>query len=421
MSEIPEPTLKPNYDFVVAGAGMAGALAAARLSQAFPGAAIAILEKDGVPGGRIAVGAGARWGFGLNAISSDLRDFIVNTASILDAERTLVLDAAPEPDTIGFLQAGGIHPVLRDEFYSAKGLRVFGAKKTGPELDQVAAFFQSDVASGAGTLAKRLTLPKRSPTVPALEKWGLVHGIPDVWQSDPLGLAQRADFYRTMCRGNWESAIEYLIEGRAELATRCRIVEADFAGGVWQLRTESGNTSTPALVVAQSPWDVLKWMPRKMIPSEVQVIGLKTQPVSLVVMGEEYEEPLDLPIRTFVPGESLQVVRNGTRLYYQATIDYEQSLDAPEVSKAVRRLRRARDKLAPWLGTKKRVREHISLLPTAWAQTTVAGDRRYQAKLEMKTINTKSLAFCGDAYGQWYHPDLNLIRSLLDMNEVFKT
>ena len=121
----------------------------------------------------------------------------------------------------------------------------------------------------------------------------------------------------------------------------------------------------------------------------------------------------DLPDVTIVPAERVQIIRSGEReLCFQATIDYELSLQAPAVIKAVKALKRARKKLQQIYPDTVSESGHVALLPVAWAQSPVHSDRRYLERLDKKSFQTPTLAFCGDAYGARYDGDANLIQSV---------
>ena len=122
---------------------------------------------------------------------------------------------------------------------------------------------------------------------------------------------------------------------------------------------------------------------------------------------------IEIPDVIIVPAEKVQIVRNGKdEICFQATIDYEMSLQAPAVVKAVKQLKRARKKLLalyPGLVTEG---NHVALQPIAWAQSPLHADRRWIERVGKKTFNSKNLAFVGDAYGTTYDGDANLAKSV---------
>src|SRR5690606_976179 len=104
------------------------------------------------------------------------------------------------------------------------------------------------------------------------------------------------------------------------------------------LETEKGPVLAGKLIVAQPPWQATAWLPRSCWPGHVLSLASKTKPVSVVVLAETLKQdaPEDLPDVVIVPAEKVQIIRNGVReICFQATIDYELSLQAPAVIKAV--------------------------------------------------------------------------------------
>jgi hypothetical protein len=92
------------------------------------------------------------------------------------------------------------------------------------------------------------------------------------------------------------------------------------------------------------------------------------------------------------------------------------SMDAPNVVKAIKRLKRGKRKLEQnFPELKFSEMEHLALLPTAWPQSPQALDRRYVKTLTPEKLATnEALYFCGDAYGPDYDGDLNLLRSVVN-------
>ena len=125
----------------------------------------------------------------------------------------------------------------------------------------------------------------------------------------------------------------------------------------------------------------------------------------------DIEKPL--PSTVLVPSEKVQVLIENSEICYQGTLHHEWSLQAPVVVKAVRRLKRARKKLhnsRPDLVTEG---EHLALIPSGWTQPTTVSEFKWQEKLAKHDFQSKSLVFCGDAYGCHTQGDLNVIDSVV--------
>jgi hypothetical protein len=140
----------------------------------------------------------------------------------------------------------------------------------------------------------------------------------------------------------------------------------------------------------------------------------KTKPVSIVVLSEQLKKTdVDIPDVIIVPSEKVQIIRNGERdLCFQATIDYEMSLQAPAVVKAVKSLKRARKKLQLLFPDAVSDTDHFALQPIAWAQSPIFSEKRNIDKMRKKGTTANDIAFVGDAYGANFDGDSNIISSI---------
>ena len=99
-------------------------------------------------------------------------------------------------------------------------------------------------------------------------------------------------------------------------------------------------------------------------------------------------------------------------------IDYEYSLDAPSVLKAIKSLRRSVKKLSNCYEELELEDEHISLYHVGWAQGGRMKDQQYVRNLKNQSFQVNPLYFCGDAYGPSYNPDENLMQSVLEVSSA---
>lgn len=262
---------------------------------------------------------------------------------------------------------------------------------------------------------------RKAASAEVLEHFASTFGIPDVWGASAAALAERARYYASgLYAGHWDEAIIQLTEREwfkkcVTVMVNTRVVTADFSNDVWTLATDAGAITARSLVVAQPPWQAIAWLKRAQWPAQLLHVASKTKPVSVVVLSEHIETPeMAIPDVLIVPSESAQIVRNGpNEIAFQATIDFELSMQAPAVVKAVRSLKRARKKLLNLYPGSVSETGHIALIPVAWAQPPAQSEKRWLLRAAKKPINTSSLAFCGDAYGESYDGDANVIKSLL--------
>lgn len=459
-----------NFDVVVAGGGMAGVLAAARIALARPDLKLAILEREPVLGGRLrGVGSGSKavHGYGLNAASDALFHLWQRTIEAGDSIESPddAAVAIPTPverrlSRIGVMAGGKIAEFPVDQWFTAKGARAMGGLAAAREWTEVEGIFRAgaSAASGADLLVEQVqdadgaeadddenhesegepvdkaahgpslakafaqVWPKtrKAASAVVLEHFALAFGIPDLWSATALAVMQRAHFHSgRLHTGIWDQAIQSLVNRpwfaqRVAVMTGTRLVDAVRENNSWRLTTDLGVIGAKSLVVAQPPWQVLAWLRRPHWPPQLLQVATKTKPVSAVVLADRLrrDEP-SLPDVLMIPSEGVQAIRSGAgEICFQATIDYEMSLSAPAVVKAVRGAKRARKKLAAMFPDLIVEDNHIALLPVAWAQPLSPGERRWIARITSKKAMLPGIAFCGDAYGTSFDGDANLTASL---------
>lgn len=454
------PAEPQSFDVIVAGGGIAGVLAAARLAAGRPELKIALLEKEAFLGGRARSTDGERqsYGYGLNAVSSRLYEFWDQTVRAAESEgedeaTASALDSylGRRHARLGVLAGSRIVSAAIEEWFTPKGARTLGGLSASRQWAEVETICRKGAAVAddadddeedgeaaeaaapakterAGAHAAKAhpfghhwSQTRKAPAAVVLEHFGSAFGIPDVWSSAPTALAERAAYHSgRLYAGACDEALGALAERAwfkraVTVFTSCRVVNAVKGDAGWTVTGDAGAFTAPSLIVAQPPWQATAWLPRTQWPPHVLQIASKTKPVSVVVLAEKIlVAPADLPDVTLVPAERVQIVRNGAdEISFQATIDFEQSLSAPTVVKAVKALKRARKKLLALYPGSVTESNHVALQPVAWAQSPSHTDRRSQARLGQKAINTKGLAFCGDAYGPSYDGDANLVGSVV--------
>ena len=120
-----------------------------------------------------------------------------------------------------------------------------------------------------------------------------------------------------------------------------------------------------------------------------------------------------------IPAEGVQAVRSSPdEITFQATIDYEISVQAPEVVKAVKRLKRARKKLLTARAGCMSENERIALVPVAWGQSAAVSEAKLLQRMAKSHISSANLAFCGDCYGASYIGDENVIKSVVSATNI---
>lgn len=421
----------PDYDIIIAGGGPAGVLAATRLSAQDPSLSILLVEKESDIGGRLRTTSPEkhRWAYGLNRVSDRLKDFCDAQLRHDPEGQDLPQFALSKQKEFGVLAAGEIDRIDLEHWFSPKGAKLLGGNPALRDWEHIEplvaeAFVEEHGEQSVSTVH---TAKRNSPAGAVLEHYAHFCGIPDWWSSNVRALAERTRFYSHGLHGaRWEDVLNKLLEpcvkhGSVKVETQCRVIGAAFENNLWTLETERGHFNAPKLIVAQSPWEAALWLPRSLWPSKLLSIATKTKPVSAVTLSEELlVANIDLPDVIIVPAEEVQILVNKSlgEVSFQHTIDFELSLQAPDVVKAVKKLKRARRKLLSAFPGCVTEGDHIALVPVAWSQSPHQADRRWFEKLEAKVLNSDHLAFCGDAYGQSYDGDENLVRSILSITET---
>lgn len=428
LSSSPETAAASAFDVIVAGGGIAGLLSAHKICTASPELRVVLLEKEPRVGGRMVTGGQAsEYGYGFHSVTPRLYEFW-NQALKSDPEA----DDLPSLINSRLTRASILAGNKLTEFDTAdlcneKGARALGGLAASRQWADVAALMKSE-NSFDETFAEVWKAPRKSPATLVLETYSQGFGITNIWETSPGGIAERASSWTShMYAGDWQKAFDALVKplierGQLSLQTNARIIDADYSKEQkrWTADTAQGSFSAPSLVVAQPPWTASQWLPKAFWPSSLATIVSKTKPVSAVVLSCPIEagDVTDLPQLVFIPAESVQATISSKEIVFQATIDYEMSVVAPDVVKAVKRLKRAHRKLSAALPEIKTGMEHVALMPVSWAQSPTLSERKHLDKLKMNAVQEHHLSFCGDAYGQSLDGDTNLIESVISASEA---
>jgi predicted NAD/FAD-dependent oxidoreductase len=441
------------YDIIVAGGGAAGVLAAARLATANPKLKIIVLEKEAHLGGRLksTTATERTYGYGLNAVSDQLFEFWSETLKQAGTDVNLSELVPDRQKSVGILAGNKLNHSDVDLWFSAKGARLLGgytASRQWPEIEEIlqkhagslddddegddsvsfdedapASTPKKDASARAGAshaFSHFWNKPRKAPAAVVLDHYSSAFGIPDVWSAAPSAIAQRAAFHAGgLHSGNWLPAFDALqnidvVKDSVTFETNCRIAKAEKKDDKWHVTSGSGTFTATKLIIAQSPWQAAFWLPRAYWPAHLLSLANKTKPVSVVVLSEQLKKSdIEIPDVIIVPAEKVQIIRNGERdLCFQATIDYEMSLQAPAVVKAVKALKRARKKLQLLFPDAVSDTDHFALQPIAWAQSPIFSEKRNIDKMRKKGTTAVDIAFVGDAYGANFDGDSNIISSI---------
>ena len=407
---------------IIAGAGIAGVLAANRLCQTLEHANILIIDKSPFPGGRIqAVNHSEQiWGGGLSYLSKQLIEYIQHSI-------TLDPDSAAVPDffkgrmnTGAILAAGKFQEFPLSECFSTIGAKALGGKAAAQTWAQFEKIFTADANAMDKKISRVWKDGKKSPAAAVMEHLSSLVGMVDVWQASPQSLKERIDYLHSgLYTGPWEDILDLLLQAplnskKLEQIYSCRIITASQQEDLWNLTTEKGLVKGKSLLVAQSPWHAAEWLQHADQPTPVLQLALKSKPTSAVNLNLKLKDPCEIPDLIYVPAEGVQIIqRDEKTLCFQTFIDFEHSLDAPSVLKAIKRLKRARKKIQIANASISGEDEHLALISVAWPLSAHVNEQKLLDKLkDPQNFQSKHLSFCGDSYGGDYSPDTNLVKSL---------
>lgn len=408
-------------DVIIAGAGLAGLLTLCELSRRHPNWTFALVEREPWIGGRLRLSSREHgsWSCGLHAIGAELFDYVQSVLQSSDAE---ILQS--------FHPRAGFGVLAAQKITTAKGTSILApdvAKAVGGtaatrdwamllELMEKEAATEQEHAQAFNQVWKG---DKKSAALIVLEHLAHLWGVPELSPASAQVLAARAlQSAKGQWTGPWDRLFEPLIgelrsQDRLSVHTRAQIMAAKYEDKAWQLATTVGPIRGERLVVAQSPWEATPWLPKDVWPSKLLNIASKTKPVSLVILSQHRtDDKADLPQTLMIPAEEVQVQIDAKQICYQATLNFELTVQAPAVVKAVKRLKRARKKLETVMPELKSEGEHIALLPVAWAQTVAPAEQRWLEKMDGANVQRSHLGYCGDAYGAEPDSDRNLMASV---------
>ena len=410
------------WDYIIAGGGISGTLCALKLISKKPDAKILMLEKDSRVGGRLRVSDHTQsHGFGLHGVHPNLKDLLFE---LMKDEKLCTMDRQPyeSPSKIALLAANRIteideHPISKSGFRSVGGA---AASKNWQE-------FETNVLNIEETdkpVSQLWKTSKKSAGVIVMQHLGRLMGIPDFLATAPQVIKDRLVSFETV-KGDWDCLISDIVEALCKhehfnLLTSAQIMTATFETEEedhWKVVSRSGEFLTKNLIVAQPIWSAQKWLKKEYWNQNLLKALTKTTPSSLVTLTTQVvrkDKDFVFPFDTLmIPAESTQaIVESQHSVVFQVTIDYESSLQAPTVIKAVRQLKRAKKKFNLAMEESCELTgEYIALVPTAWAQPTLANQINfYQGEFELYSEKNK-LFFVGDSYGESFHGDENCIHS----------
>ncbi len=368
--------------------------------------------------------------FPLFGVTSPLFQF-VNQTLRLDPENPDLESFLPLPqeEEVGIFCGGELYRISRKRLLQESVLKMLAGPQVARQWEELQTLWQPlptvTPAGEATSVSPKKKLNEKNRAHQALHVlfqladsasiWGLTE---ETWPARAQALCE------LRIRGNWEPALRQLLPTESEtiqVDTDRQVLRAVRKGGMWQIETSKGMIESQKLIVAQSPWQALEWLDRDEFPSLLFQRASKTQPVSTVLLSEKLTHTDGcVPDLLFLPAQASTMIRSETELTFYTHIEYETSLDAPSVVKAIRRLRRAREKVRQKFPTLVSEGEYVALRTIASTAPHRIVEKRICEKIKETVFPKQFLAFCGDAYGDADNPDENIIRSILASVEAFR-
>ena len=429
------------YDVIVAGGGLGGCLVSMALKKNHPDWQIAVLEKESFYGGRSRSGLNP-WvsSCGLNQVSSKLVNLFKQ--QLVDRLDSLKLDSVFESslkniESVGVCASGSLDKISYGELFQDRGVKLIGGSSAlrdwSKRKDELFDKYKKVGLNSNLLFSKVFSGSLKDPSGAVLDIYAHSLGIPYLGSSFFSCFMQRLENATSdlVFVGRWSDILASFIESYDDIdfMPDTMIVSAcidESEGKSWKLKTKKGEFYSSKLVVAQSPWEALNWLDQNYFPAELLSIALKAKPVSVVSLTHSIETSDDsnldiveqLSDMILVPSEQVSVINTlGKTLSYQTPLDYEMFFEAPAVSKAVRRLKRARKKLMSLYPDIKTGDDFISLIPAGWTQIICQQARQIPPSA---SYTSDILGFCGDSYGDSFCPDDNIISSVENICSSFE-
>lgn len=405
------------YDLIIVGSGLEAYVAAARAAHHDAVEHILHLENIDLP---------------LEVMHRETPDIKIELSpalhSYLSNSCALSPEAADFPAAeeashglYGVFSGGELRHFATSDLFAESSIKAFpgtSAKEWG-DLATLAEAATAEIDfKKAAPLGKNWGHPRNGAASKLVENIAYAVGIPNIWQSHALCLRERLQYLQNATQPLSLAKIKEALHSLPQVAAKVTLQQSAITAaakeeGLWQVQSTHGLAQGRRLLIAESPWNAVEWLDRAEMPLPLLKIALKSKATSRVTLTlNDVSMPNWKKGFFLIPSEDVYAaIDSGLEL--RASIDYEHSLDAAVVVKAVKRLKRAAAKLQkafPELGFKG---ERLALAPFAWTQDCSITQLTTIRSLEEAAVFQKpQLAFCGASYGPSYSPEENFLSSL---------
>lgn len=401
------------FDFLICGGKIPGALLAARIKQTSKKAKIAIIESQ-YSIGSLAVSE-CEWPSNEKLVSQDMYNFLLR--SLMNVSKEEVNLGARRVESIGVYNGPKLIEFEFGELFSEKSFQKLIGRVGVERWNKLCSILndeQSELLKNK--LVKASGFSPKDPFWKWLSCFSSAFGVVNPRESTVRCFKDRLNYFKKdFFLANWSHSLKSLVKNLS-LKTYLNeaIVESSYDDSIWKLRSNSHELLADKILVAQSPWEAFPWLRRNDTNKTFIELAHKSSPISIVTLSLKIDKNFESPDLIFIPQECVYVLRLGeNELCLFNLIEYETFLEAPEVVKAVKRLKRSRRRLASTFDFSNIDHELLSLKPIGWGQDPLFGARKIIDSFDYERLNKKHLAFCGESYGNSYDPDQNTIKSLL--------
>ena len=396
------------------GASFSGCLAAIRAQAQFPSGKFLIIEQQKYLGGRksSSVWDDKIWGCGGFSISQKLLDFLLNSLRSLAHEQSLEILQNLEPQNkIEVIYQNKIKAFNKKDFLKEKAPRLIGGKEGEKQWKNIWEKILDPKSSQK--MSKILKSQPKGPAGTLLKTLGSYLGLSNLYNSDPeiiKSCYKSSISQEYIC--DWQYIFAQALENCKNISIKLntQVLSSNYQDKKWILETPTEELTANKIIICHSPWK-LSWLPPENIPAFIQKWSLKNQPTTTICLTKKLKDPWQGASSLFIVAEGVKALIYNNIIHFILAVEYNESLNAPSVTKSIRKLKRAATKAAKSYNCEY-LSEYISLCPVGQMHSimteTNIGDCSQQEK--------NNLFFCGSFYGNSFNPEENIISSALSFD-----
>lgn len=412
-------TEENSYDIAIVGGGLAGVLVANRLHSSFKGSVI-LLDSHPSLGGKARPSSWdtRQWSPNSGFMSEKLYQFLAN---LLQSDPSLESkeDLSFKPASLALFVQNKILPIKSLSSKESKIPKTLGGLAAQKQWLNLWDKIFGPLQDNEHLLSKSLHLTHKDSLAATLKLISYSCGLSSWLSSSPKAMDERCQYIDSLGSTDIFEDLSSLFSTEESdcqftLGFEEQVISAVKEDSFWFVKTNKQKLKAKRLIIAHSPWEALGWLDRKELPQKLLQMTLRSKPTSVVCLTKKIKTDCEgLYDRMIIGSESVVMKKSYGNLCFTYSLDYESSINATEVTKAIKALRRAALKITKFFPELELEEESIALHPVAWGQSAQAKDKSYVEKLGDYDFFREDLLFCGESYGTSYRPDENIIKSVL--------